>query len=277
MWSLIARNRQISRFCNRGSTGYLTIPRLPSPPCQHSPARGFGYPHTDGTRLARQGDSGKTRGRLHETSEDHADRPRQLRCQLPRKGTGSRLRHHHLQVFAERVNLHRANVIVNYDTPWNCTRLMQRIGRVNRIGTKATHIFIYNFYPTSRVDEDIELRKKPSSSSKPFTAPSARTARSTRPTRRWKTSASSTNPRKKASAMNASACSWSYLLLASSESLRFRCSGLRAPPYSVSVEMRESHWTKKIPCGPSQCIYPVSKSHQCLRLRFSGSEFSGFR
>lgn len=64
------------------------------------------------------------------------------------------------EVLAEGVNLHRANVVVNYDTPWNSTRLMQRIGRVNRIGTQATHIFIYNFYPTSRVDDDIELRKK---------------------------------------------------------------------------------------------------------------------
>ena len=34
------------------------------------------------------------------------------------------------EVLAEGVNLHRANVIVNYDTPWNSTRLMQRIGRV---------------------------------------------------------------------------------------------------------------------------------------------------
>ncbi|MBS0570163.1 MAG: helicase, partial [Proteobacteria bacterium] len=64
------------------------------------------------------------------------------------------------EVLAEGVNLHRANVIVNYDTPWNSTRLMQRIGRVNRIGTVAPCIYIYNFYPTARVDDDIELRKK---------------------------------------------------------------------------------------------------------------------
>lgn len=64
------------------------------------------------------------------------------------------------EVLAEGVNLHRANVIVNYDTPWNSTRLMQRIGRVNRIGTTAPCIYIYNFYPTARVDDDIELRKK---------------------------------------------------------------------------------------------------------------------
>ena len=44
-------------------------------------------------------------------------------------------------VLAEGVNLHRSNVIVNYDSPWNATRLMQRIGRVNRIGSVATNIY----------------------------------------------------------------------------------------------------------------------------------------
>ncbi len=64
------------------------------------------------------------------------------------------------EVLAEGINLHRANVILNYDTPWNSTRLMQRIGRVNRIGTTAKNIFIYNFFPTSQVESDIELKKK---------------------------------------------------------------------------------------------------------------------
>jgi superfamily II DNA/RNA helicase len=64
------------------------------------------------------------------------------------------------EVLAEGVNLHRANVVVNYDTPWNSTRLMQRIGRLNRIGTTAPKIYIYNFYPTAKVDDDIELKKK---------------------------------------------------------------------------------------------------------------------
>ena len=64
------------------------------------------------------------------------------------------------EVLAEGVNLHRSNVIVNYDTPWNSTRLMQRIGRVNRIGSVAPYIHIYNFYPTAKVNDDIELEKK---------------------------------------------------------------------------------------------------------------------
>lgn len=64
------------------------------------------------------------------------------------------------EVLAEGVNLHRANIIVNYDTPWNSTRLMQRIGRVNRIGSKAKEVHIFNFFPTAKVNNDIELEKK---------------------------------------------------------------------------------------------------------------------
>lgn len=51
-------------------------------------------------------------------------------------------------VLAEGINLHRANIIVNYDSPWNATRLMQRIGRVNRIGSTAPAIYNYMFYPS---------------------------------------------------------------------------------------------------------------------------------
>lgn len=60
-------------------------------------------------------------------------------------------------VLAEGINLHRANVIVNYDTPWNATRLMQRIGRVNRIGSLAGVVYNYNFYPSQQGDEEIKL------------------------------------------------------------------------------------------------------------------------
>ena len=63
-------------------------------------------------------------------------------------------------VLAEGVNLHRANVIVNYDTPWNPTKLIQRLGRINRIGTKANSIYNYNFYPSEHGDNRINLRQK---------------------------------------------------------------------------------------------------------------------
>lgn len=60
-------------------------------------------------------------------------------------------------VLAEGVNLHRANVIVNYDSPWNASRLMQRIGRVNRIGSVAGTIYNYMFYPSAQGNEQIKL------------------------------------------------------------------------------------------------------------------------
>ena len=66
------------------------------------------------------------------------------------------------EVLAEGVNLHRAGVIVNYDTPWNSTRLMQRVGRINRIGGSNKTIGIYNFFPTEEVNTQIELEKKAS-------------------------------------------------------------------------------------------------------------------
>jgi superfamily II DNA/RNA helicase len=62
-------------------------------------------------------------------------------------------------VLAEGVNLHRANVIVNYDSPWNAPRLMQRIGRVNRIGSVAGKIYNYMFYPSAEGDAQIQLYK----------------------------------------------------------------------------------------------------------------------
>jgi superfamily II DNA/RNA helicase len=63
------------------------------------------------------------------------------------------------EVLAEGVNLHRSNVVIHYDTPWNSTRLMQRIGRVNRIGTKADAIHNYVFYPSAQGDSQIKLNK----------------------------------------------------------------------------------------------------------------------
>lgn len=61
---------------------------------------------------------------------------------------------------SEGVNMHRSNTIYNYDIPWNSTRLMQRIGRINRIGTVHDEIFIYNFKPTAQSEKLIELSKK---------------------------------------------------------------------------------------------------------------------
>lgn len=60
-------------------------------------------------------------------------------------------------VLAEGVNLHRSHIIVNYDSPWNASRLMQRIGRVNRIGSVAEYIYNYMFYPSPQGNKEIKL------------------------------------------------------------------------------------------------------------------------
>ena len=62
-------------------------------------------------------------------------------------------------VLAEGVNLHRSSIIVNYDTPWNSTKLMQRIGRVNRIGSLHPWIYNYVFYPSREGDQEIRLNR----------------------------------------------------------------------------------------------------------------------
>ena len=64
------------------------------------------------------------------------------------------------EVLAEGVNLHRANVILNYDAPWNSTRLMQRIGRVNRIGSREDAVQVFNFFPTGQGNATIHLIEK---------------------------------------------------------------------------------------------------------------------
>ena len=50
-------------------------------------------------------------------------------------------------------------MVINYDIPWNPTRMMQRVGRVNRIDTKFDRIHTFNFFPTVQSEDEIQLRK----------------------------------------------------------------------------------------------------------------------
>lgn len=63
------------------------------------------------------------------------------------------------EVLAEGVNLHRSNVVINYDIPWNPTRLIQRVGRVNRVDTDFERIYTFNFFPTDEGNDLIKLRE----------------------------------------------------------------------------------------------------------------------
>ncbi|MBI4848033.1 MAG: helicase, partial [Nitrospirae bacterium] len=63
------------------------------------------------------------------------------------------------EVLSEGVNLHRSNVVINYDIPWNPTRMMQRVGRINRIDTQFDRIHTFNFFPTKQSNDQIKLRE----------------------------------------------------------------------------------------------------------------------
>lgn len=60
-------------------------------------------------------------------------------------------------ILAEGMNLHQAGRIMNYDLPWNPTRVMQRLGRINRVGTAYEKLFIFNFFPTAQADAHLGL------------------------------------------------------------------------------------------------------------------------
>jgi len=63
------------------------------------------------------------------------------------------------EVLSEGVNLHRSDVVLNYDIPWNPTRLMQRVGRINRVDTAFDKIYTFNFFPTKQSDSLIKLKE----------------------------------------------------------------------------------------------------------------------
>lgn len=63
-------------------------------------------------------------------------------------------------VLSEGQNLQDSNVVVNYDLPWAIIRLIQRAGRVDRIGQQAENIFVHTFLPADGVEKIIRLRDR---------------------------------------------------------------------------------------------------------------------
>ena len=61
---------------------------------------------------------------------------------------------------SEGFNLHRAGTIVNYDIPYNPTRVVQRFGRINRMNKKMfDKLYIYNFFPTKIGETEVNLKR----------------------------------------------------------------------------------------------------------------------
>lgn len=61
---------------------------------------------------------------------------------------------------SEGYNLHRADIVINYDIPYNPTRVIQRIGRINRIGAKTfDKIYIFNSFPTAVGENETRIKQ----------------------------------------------------------------------------------------------------------------------
>lgn len=63
-------------------------------------------------------------------------------------------------VLSEGQNLQDCATVVNYDLPWALVRLIQRVGRVDRIGQKSENIFCYSFLPAEGLEKIIKLRSR---------------------------------------------------------------------------------------------------------------------
>jgi superfamily II DNA or RNA helicase len=60
-------------------------------------------------------------------------------------------------VLSEGQNLQMAKYLINYDLHWNPTRMIQRAGRIDRIGSPYKEIFVYNFFPEDELEELLKL------------------------------------------------------------------------------------------------------------------------
>ena len=63
-------------------------------------------------------------------------------------------------VLAEGVNLQQCRNIINFDMPWNPMRLVQRHGRIDRIGSPHNRVFLRTVFPVDRLDEMLGLEER---------------------------------------------------------------------------------------------------------------------
>jgi ERCC4-related helicase/HKD family nuclease len=63
-------------------------------------------------------------------------------------------------VLSEGQNLQDADTVINYDLPWNPVKIIQRIGRLDRIGSPYDFVNVYNFFPEDELESLLKLLKK---------------------------------------------------------------------------------------------------------------------
>jgi len=63
-------------------------------------------------------------------------------------------------ILSEGLNLQDGNIVVNYDLHWNPVRLIQRVGRVDRVSTEHDVIYTYNFFPERKLEAKLGLEER---------------------------------------------------------------------------------------------------------------------
>ena len=63
-------------------------------------------------------------------------------------------------VLAEGINLQQCRHIINFDMPWNPMRLVQRHGRIDRIGSPHNRVFLRTIFPADRLDQLLNLEQR---------------------------------------------------------------------------------------------------------------------
>ena len=63
-------------------------------------------------------------------------------------------------VLSEGENLQDANTVINYDLPWNPVRLVQRIGRIDRLKSPHDFIYLYNFFPEDALESILGILQR---------------------------------------------------------------------------------------------------------------------
>lgn len=63
------------------------------------------------------------------------------------------------EVTSEGLNLQDGQVVINYELHWNPVRIIQRLGRIDRIGSAHEEIYVYNFFPESKAEEKIKIEQ----------------------------------------------------------------------------------------------------------------------
>ena len=61
---------------------------------------------------------------------------------------------------SEGQNLQDCDLVVNYDIHWNPVRLMQRFGRIDRLGSRNSQVGMVNFWPTANLDRYLDLKNR---------------------------------------------------------------------------------------------------------------------